>query len=95
MSESLSLKCPDCEYELTQFAEAVEALEGGGACPMCGAELDAEVLAAAVDGWDDFAALREGAERAEDEAALGEEERWIESGPDYGDDGEEEPGEEE
>lgn len=88
-AESLSLICPDCEYEITQFSEAVEALEGGAVCPMCGSDLDEDALTAAVDAWDDFLALREGAERAEDEAALGEEERWLETGPDYGDDGEE------
>jgi len=90
-----SLTCPDCGYEITQFSEAVEALEGGSDCPMCGADLDEEALAAAVDGWDDFLALREGAERAEDAAALGEEEKWVETGPDYGDDGEEDPDEDE
>jgi transcription elongation factor Elf1 len=87
--EELSACCPECGYELTQFSEAVEALEGGAVCPMCGAALDAEALAAAVDRWDDFAALREGAERAEDAAALGDDEQWLESGPDFGDDGEE------
>lgn len=86
--DGLALSCPDCGYELTQFSEAVEALEGGAVCPMCGAELDAAALAAAVDGWDDFQALREGRERAEDAAALGEDDPWLETGPDYGDDGE-------
>lgn len=94
-SKDFSLACPDCGYEITEFSEAVEALEDGGACPVCGEALDEELLEKAVDDWDDFHALREGAERAEDLGALGEEEEWLDAGPDYGDDGEEDEEEEE
>ena len=93
--EELAVSCPECGYELTQFSEAVEALEGGAVCPMCGGPLDAAALAEAVDRWDDLTALREGRERAEDAATLGDEEQWLESGPDFGDDGEEDAGEDE
>lgn len=92
-AEGISLACTDCGYEIVQYAEAVEALEGGAVCPMCGEPLDVEALERAVDGWDDFQALREGSERAEDLAALGEEEEWLAGGPDYGDEGEEDEGE--
>lgn len=84
-----ALECPDCGYAITQLAEAVEALEAGGNCPTCGASMDQDALEAAVDNWDDFLALREGAERAGDEAELLKEEEWIEAGPDFGDEGEE------
>lgn len=96
MSEpkDLNLTCADCGHEITEFSEAVEALEDGCACPVCGEPLDEATLEAAVDGWDDFRALREGAERAEDLEALGGEEEWTEAGPDFGDDGEEDEDEE-
>lgn len=85
-----SLLCAACGYEIQQFAEAVEALEAEGACPMCGETLDLEALAEAVEGWEDEAALREGQERAADLAELEEEEEFLDAGPDYGDEGEEE-----
>lgn len=91
MTGGLHLACPGCGYEIQQFAEAVEALEGGGLCPMCGEALDPEALAEAVDAWDDRVALQEGEERAEDLAALEEEEEFLDAGVDFGDEGEEDP----
>jgi DNA repair exonuclease SbcCD ATPase subunit len=89
VSGDLHLACSGCGYEIQQYAEAVEALEGGGLCPLCGEALDPEALEAAVDGWDDRAALQEGEERAEDLAALEEEEEFLDAGVDFGDEGEE------
>ncbi len=88
-ADSFAIECPHCEYGITSCAEAVEALESGCACPMCGVVIPVELLEAAAEAWDDFAAIHEGAGRAADGAALAEEEAWESAGPDFGDDGEE------
>lgn len=84
-----TLDCPHCGYGLSSYAEALEALEGGGACSMCGQPIPLELLEAAVEGWSDQELLREGAGRTADVAELAEEEDWESAGPDFGDDGEE------
>lgn len=90
----LTIQCPHCGYGLVSFAEAVEALEAAGACSMCGGIIPLELLEAAVELWADADLLKEGSERAADEAGLAEEEAWESAGPDFGDDGEEDDDEE-
>ncbi|MCH2101627.1 MAG: hypothetical protein MK209_06865 [Planctomycetes bacterium] len=88
---SAPLTCPHCGYEIGAYAEALEALEGGSVCLLCGGELDQEQLQAAVDGWEDKSVLEEGKKRAETEGVyLDEEEEILEGTPDFGDDGEDE-----
>jgi len=83
--------CPHCGYEIGAYAEALEALEGGSVCLLCGGQLDPEQLQAAVDGWKDESILEEGGQRAETEGAyLDEEEEMFEGSPDFGDEGEDE-----
>lgn len=83
--------CPHCGYEIGAFAEALEALEGGSVCLLCGGQLDQERLQAAVDGWKDEVILEEGRQRAETEGSyLEEEEEMFEGTPDFGDEGEDE-----
>ena len=86
--ERIAIECPHCGYGLTSFAEAVEALEAAGACPMCGRTIPLILLEAAADLWNDADALGEGEERAADAPGLAEEEAWESAGPDFGDDGE-------
>ena len=79
------------EPDQARIAEALEALEGGSVCLLCGGQLDQEQLQAAVDGWKDEAILEEGGQRAETEGAyLDEEEEMFEGTPDFGDEGEDE-----
>lgn len=87
--EGLKIDCPHCGYGLASFSEAVEALEAAGACAMCGGIIPLVLLEAAVEAWTDLELLGEGAERAEVDADLAEEEDWESAGPDFGDDGEE------
>lgn len=83
--------CPHCHYEIAVYSEALEALEGGAVCLLCGGKLDREALQQAVDGWKDEAVLAEGVVRAETEGAyLDEEEEMFEGTPDFGDEGEDE-----
>lgn len=83
--------CPHCGYEIGAYAEALEALEAGALCLLCGGKLEEEQLRAAVDGWKDGAILDEGEQRAETEGAyLDEEEELLEGSPDFGDEGEDE-----
>jgi hypothetical protein len=91
MSSPAPPACPHCGYAIGAFAEALEALEGGCICLLCGGQLDQEQLRAAVDGWKDEAILVEGAQRAEAEGEfLDEEEELLEGSPDFGDEGEDE-----
>lgn len=83
-------RCPNCEYEITTFAEAIEALESGGRCLTCSAALDVAALEAWADAWEDEEILAEGAERALAEVDLDEEEILFDGVPDFGDEGEEE-----
>lgn len=83
--------CSHCGYQIGAFAEALEALEGGSICLLCGGSLDEEKLRAAVDGWKDAKILAEGQQRAETEGEfLDEEEELLEGSPDFGDEGEDE-----
>lgn len=83
--------CAHCGYEIGAYAEALEALEGGSVCLLCGGQLDAEKLQAAVDNWPDASIVEEGEKRAETEGAyLDEEEEMFEGTPDFGDEGEDE-----
>lgn len=91
MSSPAAPLCPHCGYAIGAFAEALEALEAGGICLLCGGQLDQEQLRAAVDGWKDEAVLIEGAQRAEFEGEfLDEEEELLDGNPDFGDEGEDE-----
>lgn len=82
--------CPHCSYEIVTYTEALEALEGGARCLLCGGELDRGELERAVDGWKDEALLEEGAVRADDGGAEVEEDSLFEGVPDFGDEGEDE-----
>jgi hypothetical protein len=73
---------------MTSYSESVEAVENGGKCLLCGGELDLERLKILVASWSDAEVIAEGATRAEDDEELEEEELWLDSGPDFGDDGE-------
>ncbi len=84
------MECTHCGYEISSFTEALEALEGGCRCLLCGGELSRTELEAAVDGWKDDRLLSEGEQRAETEADLAEEEDLHEGVPDFGDEGEDE-----
>lgn len=95
MSGGLPVECPHCGYGVASGAEAVESLEAGGQCPMCGEAIPPELLAAAAEAWTDAEAMAEGAARARDAAEESEEEEWLNAGPDFGDDGEEDEEEEE
>lgn len=90
MNGDRALACPACGYEIVTYAEAVEAIENGGKCLLCGGGLDEVGLRQLVERWSDAEILDEGAQRAEDEEEFAEEEAWLDSGPDFGDDGEEE-----
>lgn len=83
--------CPHCGYEIGVFAEAVEALEGGAICLLCGGQLDQEKLQQAVEQWPDASIANEGEMRAETEGEFeDEEEDLLEGSPDFGDEGEDE-----
>ncbi|MCH2112834.1 MAG: hypothetical protein MK213_08250 [Planctomycetes bacterium] len=82
--------CTHCGYEIGGFTEALEALEAGALCLLCGGSLDANALEIAVDGWKDEAIMKEGRLRAADEADSAEEMEALEAGPDFGDEGEDE-----
>lgn len=83
--------CSHCNYAMTSYAEALESLEGGAVCLLCGGQLDKAVLSRAVDQWKDEALVTEGEERANTEGAyLDEEEEMFEGTPDFGDEGEDE-----
>lgn len=83
--------CAHCGYEIGTYAEALEALEGGAICLLCGGALDRDALAAAVDAWSDERVAEEGELRAETEGALlDEEEELLDGSPDFGDEGEDE-----
>lgn len=85
------LTCPQCGYEIITFAEAMEALEGGCRCLLCGSDMEKEALTTAVDSWKDEAIESEGEQRAETEGEyLEEEESLFEGTPDFGEEGEEE-----
>ena len=81
-------ECPMCGYEIASYGETVEALENGGRCLLCGGDLSRERLRELLDRWNDDSILEEGAARAVDEGELEEEEAWLDSGPDFGDEGE-------
>jgi len=86
----LVMECRHCGYEISSFTEALEALESGGRCLLCGGVLDRDELVKAVDGWKDADLIREGEERAATEAEFAEEEELHEGSPDFGDEGEDE-----
>ena len=81
-------ECPMCGYEIATYSETVEAVENGNHCLLCGGDLDADKLKEALARWDDETVLAEGAARASDESELAEEEAWLDAGPDFGDEGE-------
>lgn len=83
-------RCPNCQYEIRTYSEAVEALEAGARCLTCSAGLDQAALEAWLDAWTDEEVLAEGAERAAAEVDLDEEEALFDGIPDFGDEGEEE-----
>jgi hypothetical protein len=82
--------CPLCSYAVITFSDAVEALEGGGLCLLCGGNLDSEKLRKAIDTWKNDSVLAEGRERALDKSEWLEQNEWVESGHDFGDEGEDE-----
>ncbi|RMH05326.1 MAG: hypothetical protein D6702_00625 [Planctomycetota bacterium] len=84
------MECSHCGYEITTYTEAVESLESGCRCLLCGGELPRAALEEAIDGWSDEALFAEGGRRAEDEAELAPDLEQEEADPDFGDEGEEE-----
>jgi hypothetical protein len=83
--------CPHCSYEIVTYTEALEALEGGGLCLLCGGKIPMNQLIQAVDGWKDDAVVQEGVQRAEVEGEFqDEEDEMFEGTPDFGDEGEDE-----
>lgn len=89
MSSSLRrIDCPNCGYSIVSYAESVEAVENGGKCLLCGGKLDLQRLTVLVDSWTDAEVLAEAATRADAEDDLAEEDLWLDSGPDFGDEGE-------
>jgi hypothetical protein len=70
------------------FSDAVEALEGGSLCLLCGGKLDGEALKKAIDSWENSAIMTEGREQALDKSEWLEENEWVEGGHDFGDEGE-------
>ena len=84
------VSCPHCEYEIATYSEALEALEGGGRCLLCGGAIDEKLLSAAVDAWKDEDLLKEGEQRAEAEKDVAQEDSLFEGVPDFGDEGEDE-----
>lgn len=86
-----SVECAHCGYEIATYSEAVEALEGGGRCLLCGGSLDTAELQEVVDAWEDEEIVEEGRARGETEADVDEEEDLFEGVPDFGDEGEDEP----
>lgn len=87
---SPAVECAHCGYEIASFTEALEALEGGGRCLLCGGDIAKEALERAVDNWSDEKLIQEGKSRADQESEVMEEEELLEGGPDFGDDGEDE-----
>lgn len=83
-------ECPHCGYEIGTYSEALEALEGGALCLLCGGPLQEDALEQAVDSWREADIFLEGQNRAEAEAELEEDEDLFEGVPDFGDEGEEE-----
>ncbi|PCH83584.1 MAG: hypothetical protein COB96_00495 [Planctomycetota bacterium] len=82
--------CQHCGYQISTFTEALESLESGGKCLLCGGSIDSEKLAKVVDSFSDSELLSEGSERAEEEGDLAEEDEFIAGPQDFGDDGEDE-----
>ena len=82
--------CPLCSYTVVTFSDAVEALEGGGLCLLCGGKLDSAALKKAIDGWKNLDILAEGKVQAIDKSEWLEENEWVEGGHDFGDEGEDE-----
>ena len=82
--------CPHCGYEIATFSEALEALEGGSRCLLCGGQLSRSELEKAVDGWSDEELVQVGEGRAQDEADWADEEDLFEGVADFGDEGEDE-----
>ena len=81
-------ECPMCGYEIATHGETVEAVENGNHCLLCGGDLDGAQLEEKLAAWDDDAVIAEGKARAVDESELAEEEAWLDAGPDFGDEGE-------
>lgn len=84
------MECPHCGYEIGSFTEALEALESGCRCLLCGGSLDRADLEELVDRWEDEQLIREGVERSRADEDQAEEENLFEGVPDFGDDGEDE-----
>lgn len=80
--------CGLCGYEVVTYSDVVEALESGSKCLLCGGSLDIEKLKHAADHWDDLEILKEGGARALDEQEWHDDQEWVDSGHDFGDEGE-------
>lgn len=91
MSSSLRrVDCPSCGYAIVTYAESLEAVENGGKCLLCGGLLDLKRLTVLVDSWTDAEVLAEAADRADAEDDLADEDLWLDAGPDFGDEGDDE-----
>ncbi len=66
-----SMRCSHCGYRLALYAEAVEASEGGGKCPLCGGGLDLLALERMLEAWTDEEVREEGRRRAEEDPSRG------------------------
>jgi len=84
--------CPGCSYTVITFSDAVEVLEGGCLCLLCGGKLDRAALESAVDSLETRAILVEGRTQALEKGEWHKENEWIEGGHDFGDEGEDEDG---
>jgi len=80
--------CSLCGYEVVTYSDVVEALESGAKCLLCGGRLDPEKLKHAAEHWDDLDILKEGSARARDEQEWHDDQEWVDSGHDFGDEGE-------
>ncbi len=88
--EKPSADCEHCGYQLDNFAEALEALEGGGNCMLCGGLIDRKSLEILVDSFSDEQVSEEGSQRFENEGELLDEEELLDGPQDFGDEGEDE-----
>ncbi len=66
-----AMACAHCGYRLISFAEAVEASEAGGRCPLCGGGLDLLALERMLEAWSDAEVREEGRQRAEEDPSSG------------------------
>jgi hypothetical protein len=80
--------CPGCSYAVITFSDAVEILEGGCLCLLCGGKLNRAALENAIDAWETRAIWVEGRAQALEKDEWLKENEWIEGGHDFGDEGE-------